>query len=141
MADAKNTIQKELILLDHVVEYHRVFLKIFMNGANGYNPEQRHTYDLVVRVDDRIVKVFFGGVPPIADWYLIPLPLDIIQGKQKIVVSLSVTGNPDAGHNYAVIYGDANAATRFSSFNGQKADLSLYDGIQTGEYMIRLEYQ
>jgi hypothetical protein len=141
LADVNSSIQKELVLLDHVVGYHRIFLKIFMSGANRLSPQQRHTYDLVVRVDGRVVKVYSGGVPHFADWYLIPLDPAIIRDKERIMVSLSVIGNPDEGHNYVSIYGDAGATTRFSSFNGQKADLSPYDGIQTGEYLIRLEYQ
>ena len=131
-------IEKILSLPNNIGNYNKVSLNILMKGASFMGTKAVHTYNCTVKVGDRVVKTYQGGIPEILAWHKIPIDRRLIEGKEKIVVSLSLSGKPDPNSNYINIYGDVNNYAGKSFFNGNKEDLSPDAGPQKGEYMIRL---
>jgi hypothetical protein len=112
-----------------------------MNGAGKFIPEDRNTYQAVVKVDEKIVKIFEDGVSNKLGWKLIPVDAELIKGKEKVTITVFLTGMADASSNYVNFYGEESTITvktKRSRLNGQTGDLSPKNGQQRGEYLIRL---
>lgn len=140
MSKTSDLVQKTIILPPQLDPdaYRRPLLKILMAGSATRYDGAKHSYDLVIRVDGVEVKRYYGGPPEDADWSQVPISEPLLRGKRQIVVTLQVVGKPDAEWNYANVYGAPSTIAVHSSFNGSSADLSPDEGIQTGEYLIRL---
>jgi hypothetical protein len=101
------------------------------NGGN------RH-FSVQVSIDDHQIAEYQRTVPRAANWHEIPFDITLLRGKTKITVYIRVLGASKAG-NYLQIGGDQDTPTTHSVFNVQTTnDLSPEEGVQTGEYMIRL---
>ena len=141
LANTSDVIEKTLLIPKDANQYQRFQINIFMHGAGKLNPGDKNTYQAVVKIDDKIVKTFEEGVPTKLDWKLIPIDKGLIIGKEKITVSVSLTGKADASSNYVNFYGEESTITvksKRSRFNNQTEDLSPENGQQRGEYLIRL---
>ena len=141
MANTNDVIQKTLLIPGDANQYQRFQFKIFMHGAGKLNPNDKNTYQVVVKVDDRIVKNFPDGISSEPSWKLIPVNKELIIGKEKVTISVFLTGKPNASYNYVNCYGEESTITvktKRSRFNNQTDDLSPEDGQQRGEYLIRL---
>jgi hypothetical protein len=143
LANTDDIVQKIIELPTNILRYDKFNLAMKIYGAEIHNSTAKHTYKTVVKVDDKIVKIYSGEELEIEPnkWKIIPLEKGLIAGKKTIVISLYVTGKPDDNSNYVNILGDSDAITRLSTFNGKTNDLSPDPGQQTGEYLIRLQYQ
>ncbi len=143
LTKTSDLIQKTITFPPDLVldDYRRPSLKILMAGSAVQSNGAGHSYDLVIKVDGVEVKRYSGGPPEDADWRKVPIGESLLQGKKQIVVALDVVGKPDAEWNYVNIYGNSGATTLHSSYNGSSADLSLDDGVQAGEYLIRLDLE
>jgi 4-amino-4-deoxy-L-arabinose transferase-like glycosyltransferase len=136
LADPNYSICKILnlpVYLDYVPE---VFLEILMKSAGGED------FCLHIAIDGRTIKELKGDkLPKQWDFYSLALPKLLLKGKDKITVKLSITGSPDLDTNYVLIYGDTRSTSEYSYVvhNGKfSQDLSLDQGLQTGEFIIRL---
>jgi hypothetical protein len=141
LTNTRDVIQKILLIPENADQYQRFYLKIFRNGADKLNPDDKNTYQAVVKVDEKIVKIFENGVSNKLDWKLIPVDNALIKGKEKITISIFLTGKADASSNYVNLFGEESTITtksKRSMFNGQMQDLSPENGQQRGEYLIRL---
>ncbi len=131
---ASNTlrVKKVICLPENLAEYDYAALKIFMNHGGNENFIAR------ISIDKHLVKTYDDTAPHIGKWHEIPFEKMLLQGKSSINVYIRVTGATAAG-NYLQIWGDQDTPTTLSVFNVDMTnDLSLDEGVQTGEYMIRL---
>jgi len=125
-------VKKVICLPENLDEYNYSAVKIFMNNGGG-----RH-FITHISIDDQLIRQYHRTVPRVRNWHEIPFDKNLLQGKSSINVYIRVTGVSEAG-NYLEIWGDHDIPNRHSVFNfNTKDDLSSDEGIQTGEYMIRL---
>lgn len=130
-------IRKDICLPEDLRGYTGAILKILMNnGANG-------NFTAQIFLEDHLVKTYspIDPVPRVAHWYEMPVDIDWLRGRRMVRVYIRVSGVSYQG-NYLQVWGDDSAPTTGSVLNfGHTDDLSLHDGIQAGEYMIRLVLQ
>ncbi len=125
-------VKKVICLPEDLDEYNYTAVKIYMN--NGGNRD----FLTQINIDDYLIKQYHHIVPRTAKWYEISFDKTLLQGKSRITVYIRVTDASETG-NYLQIWGDQNTPTTHSVFNFDTThDLSFDEGIQTGEYMIRL---
>ncbi len=125
-------VKKVLCLPANLDPYNEAALKIFMNHGGNRN--------LIVQisVDDHLIKTFEQSVSRSAKWHDIPFDKSLLEGKSKINVYIRVNQASETA-NFLQIWGDQNPPTTQSFFNfNTTKDLSSAEGLQTGEYMIRL---
>jgi putative inorganic carbon (HCO3(-)) transporter len=125
-------IKKVICLPENLDEYNYAALKILMNSSDNRN------FTTHISVDEQLVRRYHHALPSVRNWHEIPFDISRLQGKSRINVYIRVTGASKAG-NYLEIWGDQDTPNMQSVLNfNTKDDLSLDEGIQTGEYMIRL---
>lgn len=89
-------------------------------------------------LDDRTQTIPCAALSVVPQWHEFAIDLAQLSGKTSVTMFLRVSGMEQTG-NALEIWGDQQAATRFSEFGfRQQTDLSQTAGKQTGEYMIRL---
>jgi hypothetical protein len=125
-------VKKVICLPENLAEYTNAALKIFMNSDGNSN------FTAQISIDDHLIKQDHQTMPSIRSWHEIPFDNSILQGKSSINVYVRFAGVPKAG-KYLEIWGDQDTPTTQSVLNyNTKDDLSSEEGVQTGEYMIRL---
>ena len=125
-------VKKVICLPENLDQYHYAALKIFMN--NGDSP----TFRTHISIDKQLITTYENSIARTARWYEIPFDRAILQGKSSINVYIRVSGTSASG-NYLQIWGDQDTQTSDSLLNFDTTDdLSTNDGIQLGEYLIRL---
>jgi hypothetical protein len=129
LTSGTDRVKKVICLPENLNEYDYVALKIFMNnGGNG-------NFIARISIDDQLIKRYDYTAPHVGKWYELPFEKTLLKGKSSINVYIRVTGTSRAG-NYLQIWGDPNT---HSVFNFDTTDdLSFDEGVQSGEYMIRL---
>lgn len=124
---------KKIIYLPRDVEaYSKAAIRVYLNAVG------RNECTARLVLDSHHIATVTGGFPLQPDWYEIPLDTRLLQGKSLITIYLRATGacGPE---NALQIWGDRQAPTVHSVFNLDTVDdLSIRDGAQTGEYLIRL---
>jgi hypothetical protein len=89
-------------------------------------------------LDDHLIRRVKTKIPSFAKWYEIPFDIAFLQGKSRVHVYVRVAEASTSG-NSLHIWGDQDTPTTRSVFNFDAVDdLSFHNGIQSGEYMIRL---
>lgn len=127
-------VKKRICLPETLQTYRTAAIKILMhNGGSG-------NFSADVFVDNHLIHQYTPEtpVPRLMDWYELPFDIGLLQGKSHINVYVRVRG---ASHNdnFLQIRGDHDTNAGRSQLNqGLEADLSPDNGIQAGEYMIRL---
>lgn len=125
-------VRKTICLPEPPEDYQTAVLKILMNSGLNRN------FTAFVSVDDSLIKRYNANIPLNTDWYEIPFDKNLLTGKSAVNVYIRVTQASSAG-NYLQIWGDQHTPATTSVLNFQTTDdLSLDDGVQAGEYMIRL---
>ncbi|PID58900.1 hypothetical protein CSB45_02555 [candidate division KSB3 bacterium] len=132
LASEDTRIKKTLCLPDDVASYDEAVLQILMNrGVPG---------DCItdIYVNKELIQPLTHSIPHEPAWNEIPIDISLLHGKRAIHVYVRVR-NASASGNYLQIMGDHDTPTARSVFNlDATRDLSLDNGIQQGEYMIRL---
>lgn len=127
-------VHKEICLPDSIEAYSEGVLKILMNnGGNG-------NFTAQIVIDETVIHEFTPvlSVPRESAWYDIPFDPQILRGKKRIQVYIRVSGASWSG-NYLQIWGDQQTSSGRSTWNLDRSDdLSPDQGLQTGEYLIRL---
>lgn len=128
-------VKKMFCLPANLDRYNYAVLKIFMNsGIPG-------EFIADFSIDGHLIQRYTHTISHEARWYEIPFDNTILQGKSSINVYIRVTGASASG-NFLQIWGDQDTLTTQSVFNFDVVDdLSFDNGIQSGEYMIRLVFR
>ncbi len=125
-------VKKTICLPENLDDYSYAAVKILMRHGGSQDFIAR------ISVDDHLIKTYDHDLPREKHWHQIPFDIDVLQGKSAINVYLRVSGTSGGG-NFLQLFGDQDTEAGNSVFNmDQHDDLSLYDGTQRGEYMIRL---
>ena len=125
-------IKKVICLPENLEAYQRAALEIYMSTNGNKN------FTAQISIDDHDLKSSPPTVSGGRKWYEIPFDKSLLQGKASITVYIRVTGASETG-GYLEIWGDQDPPNTQSTFNfNTKNDLSSDQGVQTGEYMIRL---
>ena len=125
-------VKKILCLPDNLEQYTYAALKIFIN--NGGN---RH-FTTNIYLDNHLIKTYRRTVPRAENWHEIPFDRKLLEGKPLINVYIRVTEASETG-NFLQVWGDQETPTTQSAFNFNiTRDLSSDEGVQSGEYLIRL---
>lgn len=125
-------VSKVIFLPQDLDSYTAAAVKIYLNNGGSAD------FKAHVAVDDHLVKTFAYTVPRQPGWYEIPFEIAWLYGKSSITVYIRTTGASQV-ENYLQIWGDQDTPPTHSVFNfATTDDLSFDDGIQTGEYLIRL---
>ncbi|MCP4396080.1 MAG: hypothetical protein GY801_02045 [bacterium] len=132
LASEETRIKKSICLPEDMADYDEAVLKILMNS--GVPGEFIASFSL----NEHLIQRLERSIPYEVSWHEIPFDISLLYGKKKIHFYVRVT-NASASGNYLQIMGDRDTPTSQSAFNfGNTEDLSLDEGIQQGEYMIRL---
>jgi O-antigen ligase/tetratricopeptide (TPR) repeat protein len=125
-------VKKVICLPEHLDAYNYAALKIYMKSGGSGNSVVR------VSVDDHLITQPDQTISLGLQAYEIPFDISLLQGKTQINVYIRVIGALLTG-NALQIMGDQDTPTTHSVLNYQTTnDLSSAEGVQTGEYMIRL---
>jgi len=129
-------IKKIICVPPHLDEYTSASLNVLMNnGGNG-------NFTARFYLDEQLIKQYDATdpIPRTAAWYEIPFDIHLLQGKSNSYVTIYVrVAGVSHVKNYLQIWGTQDEPTSYSVFNfNTTEDLSLEQGTQTGEYMIRL---
>jgi tetratricopeptide (TPR) repeat protein len=134
LASEETRVKKVLCLPKNLDEYTYAGLKVFMNHGGS------EKFVAQIYINDHLIKQYdqTDPVPYMATWHEIPFDKLLLQGQSRIYVYIRVSG-ATRPKNCLQIWGDQDTPTTHSVFNFNTVDdLSYADGIQTGEYMIRL---
>ena len=127
-------VKKVICLPDNTEDFSAASLKIFMgNGGNG-------NFWADITIDTQLIRRYspYAPVPRNATWHEIPFDPAILKGKSVVGVYIRVSG-ATSKDNFLQLLGDRDTIRQSSMFNFQETgDLSQDEGVQTGEYMIRL---
>ena len=125
-------VKKEICLPDNPEDYHTATLKILMNRVG------EDSLDIRLHLDDQQVELPERQPSRLPAWYEIPVEIERLQGKSSLRVYLRAAA-ASAYDSSLLIWGDRDTPTNHSSLNfQQRKDLSSEEGVQQGEYMIRL---
>jgi tetratricopeptide (TPR) repeat protein len=125
-------VNKIIYVPQDLSSYTAAALKIYMNNGG------RADFKTHFSVDNHLIKTFAYTIPRQPDWYEIPFDISQLHGKSSITVYIRTT-EASQTENYLQIWGDQDTPTTHSVFNFDTTnDLSFDDGMQTGEYLIRL---
>ena len=128
-------IHKLFCLPPTLESYSSAALKLIMNNGESAN------FSAYFYLDDSLIKQYDQTVPRQAKWYEIPFDPDLLRGKSQVNVYIRVTGASRSG-NFLQLWGDQDTPNHTSSFNFHNTDdLSPDQGIQNGEYLIRLVFK
>ena len=126
---------KNVLCLPHqLAQFQAASLRILMNLRHA----PHDACALLLTLDDRTQTIPCAELGITPQWHEFAIDLAQLSGKTSVTMFLRVSGMEQTG-NALEIWGDQQAATRFSEFGfRQQTDLSQTAGKQTGEYMIRL---
>jgi hypothetical protein len=134
LASDQVRVKKVICLPENIADYNSAALKILMNnGGSG-------SFVALININNHLIKQYdhTDPVPRNVAWYEIPFDKALLLGKSSINVYIRVRG-ATLKDNFLQIRGDRDTSIKHSVFNfGIDDDLSFDEGIQTGEYMIRL---
>lgn len=124
-------IKKVFCLPDNLVDYNAAALKILMKSEGpGYAAAQINLDRHPLQTSDKVISVL--------RWYEFPLDLSFLQGKTQAACYLRLAFISAQGVELHIL-GDQDTPTSTSMFNYQETeDLSADEGVQTGEYLMRL---
>ena len=111
-------------------------LYLYLAGGKG------EAYQLILKVDGKIVKVFKDELEPTPRWYEVAISEQMFRNKKEIIASLEVNGKLEAKNNYVVVYGGKNPSQErvtsylYDGIKWSDQDLSLRSGVQRGVYYL-----
>jgi hypothetical protein len=127
-------VKKVICLPENIDDYDYAAVKIFMsNGGSAKFVAQ-------ISINDHLIQQYEYTVPRTSTWYEIPFDTALLAGQSHINVYIRVSeASASRQRNYLQVFGDGGVPTTHSVRNFQIThDLSHFEGIQTGEYMIRI---
>jgi hypothetical protein len=125
-------VSKVIAVPQQLDAYTAAAVKIYMNNGGSAD------FVAYISLDNYLLKTYAYAVPREPGWQEIPVDLALLYGKSFITVYVRTSG-ASRNENYLQIWGDKNTPTVHSVFNFDTTDdLSFDDGVQTGEYLIRL---
>ena len=126
-------LKKTICVPANLDTYATAALKILL--ARVGSPEFR----VFISVDDQLVATLQQPIPMNTTWTEIPFDLALLRGKRQIHVYLRVSRLIDPATDYFVVWGDADSPNQASVLNfADTDDLTVYEGVQPGEFLIRL---
>ncbi len=132
LASEEVRVKKQFCLPANLDRYNYAAVKIFMNS------EDSEMFVAYISLDDVLIQQYTYSISPVRQWYEIPFDTALLQGKSRVHVYVRVAEASTSG-NSLHIWGDQDTPTTRSVFNFDESDdLSFHNGIQRGEYMIRL---
>lgn len=135
LASEQARIHKLFCLPQKLESYTSAALKLIMNNGGSAN------FTAYFYLDDHLIAQYEQTIPRQAQWYEIPFDPTLLQGKAQVNVYIRVTGASRSG-NFLQLWGDQDTPNHASSLNmHEAADLSPDQGIQHGEYLIRLVFK
>ncbi len=132
LASDRMRIKKVLCVPSDVDDYNYAALKISMSYRRSAQ------FILKVFIDEHLIKTYMYDVPQKHGWHEIPFNKEILAGKSRINVYLRVE-EADLATGSLRVWGDQDTPNRTSTWNFDATDdLSIDQGNQHGEYLIRL---
>ena len=134
LANDAERIHKSICLPENFTEYRYSALKLYMNNGG------RNDFTVHISVNGRRIKSFERTVPQLAKWYEIPFDKSVLEGRTVCDVDIRIeNASADADGNFLQIWGESQTPNSRSTWNFETTeDLSSEEGIQQGEYLIRL---